>query len=149
MHVRTTSQLGGEPFPLTAALVTWLPIGIGIVLGTLARGATFVLGGGDFSALAVSVAFVLAGGLLALLWSADAMPTSSWVGLIKLSLCWLAVSAAFRALWLGTLLGGGWKGVIDDLKVWETRPGLVILVLVALVPWFLPALARSPSGSRD
>lgn len=142
MPFRTISHLGGRPFPLTAACVTWLPIGIGIVLGTLARGATYVFGGGDFSALAISVGFVLGGGIIALLWSADALPTQNWVDLIKISFCWLSMSAAFRALWLGALLGGGRTGVIDDLKIWETRPGLLILVLTALAPWFLPVLAR-------
>lgn len=130
--------------PIGAACITWVPIAIGIIAGTLARATVFVFGGRLHGAAAASIVCAGLGATLASLWFLTSTEEDDPRWTITVSGIWVLLSLAFRALWLGGVLGGGWSAITEDYRVWEGQPGLIVLGLVAAAPLLLKGLARRP-----
>lgn len=145
MRFRGTARPALSAIPVTTAVITWLPIGASLLLGTLVRGAIVVFGFSTDPARAASILCTALGALVGALWLHSAETGTTPRHLVRVSLIWVALTAVLRAAWLGSLIGGGWAGVARDYRIWNGQPGLIMLALVAVAP-FLPRLWRRPTG---
>lgn len=142
-------QVGRQPQDATisisfgTAFITWLPVALGIMLGTILRLAVFLLNGSQALAAAGSIAGAALGAVLAVSWLQRSEESSSWWGVLKLIAAWVVLSAAFRAAWLGFVIGSGWSGVTGDYALEDGQPWPIVLGLIAVAP-----LALRWSGRR-
>jgi hypothetical protein len=60
---------------------------------------------------------------------------------------WVVASAAFRAAWLGPVLGGGWELIVADYTLRDWEPWPVLLAWILVVPFVFPrALPPAPEA---
>jgi hypothetical protein len=128
--------------PFATAFLAWLPIALGIVLGTLTRLVVFVFGGSRAALTAGSILGTGVGATVAILWLDRSGEEPGWLGAIRLSAVWVLLSVAFRALWIGIVIGGGWTGVTMDYHVWDGQPWTITLALIAAAPLVLSCRHR-------
>jgi len=126
-----------DSIPFGTALLTWLPIAGGIIAGTLVRSVALVFHSGPLIALLASLVCTGVGVALAVVWLTASSPTEDWQGVLRVSLCWALLTIVFRAVWLGTLVGGGWVGVRLDYRIGQGQPGIPIVLLIAAAPLLL------------
>jgi len=130
------------------ACLAWLPIGLGIIIGTVTRLVVFVFGGGRNATALGSILCAGIGATVAVLWLAHSGEEPGWLGAIKLSATWILLSATFRALWLGIVIGSGWKGVTMDYSVWDGQPWMIALTLIAVAPLLMEWTRRKAESPR-
>lgn len=145
MRVRRHVAGGPATIPLGTTIITWLPISFGIVLASLTRAATGLLGGGRWAIVAATTVICGLSVTAAASWlHATEQISNRWTAL-RLSLVWIALSIVFRALWLGEIIGAGWDGVLKDYRIWAGEPWTIVLCLVALGPLILTWRRRTPA----
>jgi hypothetical protein len=148
MRFGRQSSRSPATIPFEAALLAWVPIALGIVMGTVTRLVVFVSGG---SKTALAIGSILCAGLgatVAVLWLAHSGEEPGWLGAIKLSATWVLLSAAFRALWIGIVIGGGWTGVTTDYHMWDGQPWTIIVALIAVAPLLMEWTRRKAESPR-
>lgn len=148
MQFHGTADQGSTPLKFSTALISWLPIAISLVLGTLLRAAVLVLGGTEHGAAVASILCAGAGAALAALWFTSSTEAGDWWTTWKLSALWVVLTIAFRALWLGVVVGAGWNGVALDYQVWDGKPGAVVVAVVAAAPFVLKGRRRVVGSDR-
>lgn len=126
-----------DSIPFETAFLSWLPIALGIILGTMTRFVAFLLGGGTHASAAGSVLFAAIGAVVAVIALERSSEVPDWRGVIRLGTTWLLLSMAFRAVWLGVVIGGGWEGVRMDYEAWKGQPGVFVLALTVAAPLVL------------
>lgn len=124
------------------AFISWLPIALGIILGTVMRLAVFLFGGRQTPAAVGSILGAGLGAMLAILWLYCEEENSHWWVLLKVSVAWVVLSAAFRAMWIGLIIGSGWTGVTGDYDVRDGQPWAIVLGLIAAAPLALKLSRR-------
>ncbi len=122
MRIRRHDAGSSATISLGTSIVTWLPISFGIILASLTRAATGLLGGGRGAIVVATTVICGLSVTAAATWlQATEAIADRWTAL-KLSLVWVALSMAFRALWLGETIGAGWAGISRDYRVWSGEP---------------------------
>ncbi len=143
-----TTQTPAPPAPLTwgSVCVAWLPIALGLIMGTMLRMLVFVFGGGRLVAAGGSILCAALGTVGAMLLIRAGRTEGGVAVALKVSLFWVLLTVGFRATWFGLAIEAGWAGVLLDYKLWKGQPGLVIVLLVAAAPFLLrPRHAKPPS----
>ncbi|MBK6423826.1 MAG: hypothetical protein IPF77_16760 [Gemmatimonadetes bacterium] len=118
-------------------IVIWLPIALGIIVGTMVRPVTFVGGGGRVAAALMSVVCAGLGAAAAAAWLGASGAWPGWRRLWKVSVTWLLLTVFFRAAWVGLAIGGGWGAVAMDYRAMEGQPLPFMLALIAAAPLLL------------
>lgn len=128
------------------ALIAWLPIAFGIMLGRAMRLAVVVFGGSQSTATGGSTICVGLGAMLAVLLLHGAREGFNWLGVLKISAVWVAVSIVFRAAWIGIAMGGGWTGVRKDYAVRDGQFWPIVLAFIGAAPLILEWWKPKPSN---
>lgn len=130
--------------PLQTIILTWLPIALGIIVGTLTRLVVFVFGGGRLPAAVGSVVCAALGAAAAALWLGA---SGDWPGrrhLWKVGVTWVLLTVLFRAAWVGLAIGGGWDAVVGDYRATEGQPLPFMLAVIAAAPLLAAWRTRRP-----
>ena len=149
MHFGRQEQRAPLSVPLQSAIITWLPIALGTVLGTIMRLVVFVFGGGKAAAAMGSILCASLGATGAVLWLGSSRERSSWLESLGVSVTWVLLTILFRAIWVGVALGGGWEGVTLDYQLRDGQPVVIMLAIVAAAPLIMEWRSRRPDPSLD
>lgn len=144
------SELGASPgVPLPTALITWVPIAVGTILGAILRLVLLLFGGGRLLAALGSVLCSCLGVAAAILWLRGSGESAGWAGTLRLGATWVLLTMLFRAAGVGLLLGAGWAGVMRDYSLGAGQPLLFVLAIVGLAPLTLGRCRHRPMASPE